>query len=160
MSIEKDLPTEREWTVPTQAGDMTFTGQLLGRGTTSTDRHRHPGREYAAKGDRCSACRWFTCEIYAVADGQGRYMIHTRGDSIVPGEDQIPRVVFSTTALGVLTTLIQRQPLDRPDPHNRDTWTWSQPRLSRSARAAMEMAALHDEEIRNALAQHVAQLAA
>jgi hypothetical protein len=148
--METESPQVREWTIQTPTGMMTFAGRLLGRATTESDRHRgHELQEYAPRGHRCSACRWYTCEIY---DVDGRYLIYTRGDTQVPGEDPIPRVTFASDAGGMLDVLVQRQPLARPDPHDRDTWTWSPPRLSRSARVCLEQAAIYDPAILQILA--------
>lgn len=131
---------------------MTFTGQLLGHATTESDRHRdHAEGEYAQKGSRCSACRWFTVDLF-LDDATRRYIVYTRGETRVPGEDPIPRVTFATEANGVLDILVQRQPINRPDPHNRDTWTWSQPRLSRANRVCLEQASIYDPEIMIVLA--------
>jgi hypothetical protein len=152
---QTEEPTVSEWTIETQTGMMTFTGKLLGRGTTETTDHRgHREDTFAQRGQRCSACRWFTCEVYELTTGDGRYLVYTRGETRVPGEDVIPRVTFSSNALGVMQILIQKQPLSRPNPHDRDTWTWSRPRLSRSARAALEQASIYDMEIRSTLADH------
>lgn len=145
-------PTLREWTIKSAAGEMTFLGQLLGRATTESDRHRnHPDNTFAERGVRCSACRWFSIELYIVEETK-RYLIYTRGDTRVPGEDPIPRVTFASDARGVLDMLIQRQPVDRPDPHNRDTWTWSPPRLSRSALICLEQAGIYDPDLQVVIA--------
>lgn len=148
-------PDVREWSVATQAATMTFLGRLLGRGTTETDMHRgHAEGEHAQRGQRCSACRWYECTIYEIDnDGeQMKFLVHTQGDTRVPGESLIPRAMFSTTATGVVDLLVQKQPLARPDPYDRETWTWSKPRLSRSARMALEQASVFNDEIRQAIA--------
>src|SRR5688572_19020770 len=85
-------------------------GQLLAFGTSERDEHSHP-TEFAARSERCSACRWFEvnialveaeiasddCTCFSSPNGDheascgleppsGRYLVVTAGRTVVPEE--------------------------------------------------------------------------
>jgi hypothetical protein len=94
-----------------------FTGYALGVATSRAEQHTHATR-YAAPGDKCSACRWFSVGIYRVfdapdgADARPRargYVVQTVGESVVPGEQRLARVQETASAYEVLELLTVRR---------------------------------------------------
>jgi len=94
-----------------------FTGYALGVATSRAEQHTHSTR-YAAPGDKCSACRWFSVGIYRVFDepetSDGRpkprgYVVQTVGESVVPGEQRLARVQETASAYEVLELLTVRR---------------------------------------------------
>ena len=102
-------PVLREWTVRTTTGDATtFTGQLLGLGTSAQDYHQHP-EDFAPRGTRCSACRWFEVTIYRTdGDADARYVVHTIGRSAIPGEEDRHNVTWTDAPDEIIEVLTQR----------------------------------------------------
>jgi hypothetical protein len=138
------------FTIITQQGETTFTGVLATVGTSQTADHTHPvtsnvraagqllpalpSRRFAAKGERCNACRWFEVSIYVVEDGVARthdsvghyapgreYVVHTVGQSRVPEEKTFQRVMRTTSAFELVEFLTVRKPGDTflPEPSAR-----------------------------------------
>ena len=107
-----------------------FIGALLGASTSQTEVHTDHPDEYARRGEKCSACRWFEVYIYrrktdvnvrsdahtsadfdnyrAVYD----YVVHTVGGSAVPREKRFSRVQGTTSPFDVIELLTVR-PVDR-----------------------------------------------
>jgi hypothetical protein len=94
-----------------------FTGALLGHGTSHRDHHNHYPRRFAQRGEKCSACRWFEVAIYrrttAHDDPTGvtlghDYVIHTVGWSVIPGEQRLSRVQFTSSAFEIIEMLTVR----------------------------------------------------
>lgn len=81
------------YTIKTPAGDMTFTGIVLGASTSEVANHSHIG-EYAPTKERagkCKACRWQETTLYRT--NTGTYVALTVGRSILPDEKDFIRVV-------------------------------------------------------------------
>lgn len=113
-----------------------FTGRIIGAGTSESRDHNHPGDYMTpgiASGERrlkCSACRWQETTIFVTDDD--RFVVHTVGRSIVPGESDRHRVTFTSSAyeiVEVLTVKGNKEPF-LPDP---------------SARALAQAAAVDDD---------------
>jgi hypothetical protein len=93
-----------------------FDGALLGSASSRKDDHTdHPGR-WAAKTEKCSTCRWLTVEIYrrrSPATDAGPvtydYVVHTVGDSAVPGEIRFSRVSYTTSPYELIELLTVRR---------------------------------------------------
>lgn len=96
-------------------------GRMLGFATSQRDVHEHLA-DYAAPGERCSACRWFEVRIYGVdyeltGDGddyesierRGRYLVLTSGVSVVPDEVIMRRAVWTDSPFEVVEVLTQRR---------------------------------------------------
>lgn len=119
-----------------------FTGQLLGAGTSHQTHHYH-NNQFARRGEKCSACRWFEVAIYRrTADAKGHvpvgadhgfdYVVHTVGATIVPGEQRLSRVEYTTSSFEVVELLTIR-------PNDREPYMMTQ-----SARALARAAELDD----------------
>lgn len=108
-----------------------FEGKLLGHGSSRADTHTHHPQRSAEKRERCSACRWFSADIY-VTD-QGRYVVHTIGDSSVYGEKRFSRVSETSSALEIVELLTVRRPNEKPF------------MTSQSARALAQAASVDDD---------------
>lgn len=93
---------------------VTFDGELVADVSSRRDEHgpHHPADLYAAKRERCSACRWFEIRLYVVPDGsrdgQPDYVAHTVGRSTVPGEHDLERIVRTSVALELVEQLTVR----------------------------------------------------
>lgn len=89
-------------------------GYLAGSATSARDQHSHDLRRdrYSPRGVRCSACRWFTVDLYLVRGGG--YVVHTVGGTIVPGERRLSRVTETRSAFAVVEALTVRQPNQEP----------------------------------------------
>lgn len=125
-----------------------FTGRPLGFGTSRRDNHSHYPRNFAGKGEKCSACRWFEVTLYERVrsdDGAGSdpggtvsdYVVHTVGGSDVPGEHRLSRVEFTTSAFEVIELLTVRHP-------------GKEPFIAVQSQRALAQAASRDENIRDA----------
>jgi hypothetical protein len=90
-----------------------FEGALIGVSSSRGNEHSHVGRtQYAVRGVRCSACRWFSVEIYLRPDDS--YVVHTVGDTIVPDERRLARVTATTSGYEVVEILTVRKPGAEP----------------------------------------------
>lgn len=102
-------------------GSITFKGSLLGETTSHQEQHfDHPG-EFARKGERCYACRWSEYKIFhvdeldtrtLVAFGtryDGRYLVASFGNTIVPGEEIFRRVSATNSPAEVVELLTTRK---------------------------------------------------
>lgn len=93
---------------------LEFTGIRLGHNTSHQEAHGHPP-EFAPKGSKCSACRWFEVSIYRRFDTDGTdfapndYVVHTIGASIVPGEQRFSRISITSSAFEVIEFLTVRK---------------------------------------------------
>lgn len=130
--------------VKTANDEFTFSGVTLGHGTSreqwhSHDRHNDDGGDaYAPRGTRCSACRWFEVTIYGVNpdSNEAKYLVVTRGPSIVPGEMTYDRVTWTDSPFEVIELLTIRHA--------------GTPVLPRPSARALAQAATFDDEIRDA----------
>lgn len=138
-------------TITLREGELDFEGTLLGSGTTRAGQHWRHDSPYAARGERCPACRWSESSIYRV-DGiygiygddaeevpdttptppEAPYLVYTLGGSIVPGETNPIRILWLHRGWDVIQGLLFKN------------------HLGGANRQAAEAAALVDEDIRNA----------
>lgn len=101
------------FTLHTETGDHTFTGKIIGASTSEAQFHNHPGdyllpAQSGTTGRRlkCSACRWLETKLYTT--DAGKYVVHTIGRSVVPGEQDYARVTFTESAYEVVELLTVR----------------------------------------------------
>lgn len=94
---------------------MEFTGRLLGAATSESDFHtNHPG-DFAAKGEKCSGCRWFEVAIYrrdaprGTGDPDVDYVVFTLGHTDVPGERLYGRITQVNSPFEVVEVLTVRR---------------------------------------------------
>jgi hypothetical protein len=119
-----------------------FTGVLLGRSTSRADHHAHPG-DFADRGEKCSACRWFEVALYrrrartADAPTTYDYVVHTVGGTVVPGESRRSRVSYTPSAYDVIEILTVR-PRD------------GQPFIAQQSARVLALAAALDDDVHDA----------
>lgn len=136
---------------------FTFTGRLLGAGSSRRDDHMHDllRDRYAPRRIRCSACRWFEVAIYVravdtaidletdpptlsrVPAEDGDYVVHTVGATVVPGEQRLSRISVTESPFEVIELLTVRR-------HGQD------PFLTAQSSRALAQAAELDDGIREA----------
>lgn len=89
-------------------------GHLAGSATSARETHNHDLRrdKFAPRGVRCSACRWFSVDLYLTRSGG--YVVHTVGDTIVPGERRLSRVTETDSPFAVVEALTVRRPDQEP----------------------------------------------
>src|SRR5688572_5946158 len=87
-----------------------FDGVQLGAATSESGFHNHPGDFLDAtvppqtgRRTKCSACRWLETSIYLTRDD--KYVVHTIGRTIVPGEEDRHRVTFTSSAYEIVEVL-------------------------------------------------------
>lgn len=99
----------------TTSGVFEVDGRILGKASSHEPRHsphgEEPNVEYAPKGLRCSGCRWFEVHIYGSNPNtrQLKYLVFTRGATIVPGERNYDKLVWTDSPYEVLETLTVRK---------------------------------------------------
>ena len=110
-------PALRRVTLADEGGrpPVTIDAYLLGYASsqheTHDDRAHEPG-ETAAKRVRCSACRWFEVQIYDVSDDENSdesYLVYTVGRTIVEGETDRIRFVWTNSEHEIVSALVVRQ---------------------------------------------------
>lgn len=134
----------RDVEVATPNGVIRFVGRTLGHASSHEDFHTHDEfdengeRRYARPGRRCSGCRWHEVTIYEADEDEGdaRYLVVTRGPSIVPGERTFCRATWTDAATEVVELLVIRQ--------------GGQPTLPRSSARALAQAADLDDDLLDA----------
>lgn len=91
-----------------------FSGIQLGASTSRTETHTDHSSEYARRGEKCSACRWFEVAIYRRyrLNADPDYVVQTVGASDVPGERRFSRVQYTVSPFSVIELLTVR-PVDR-----------------------------------------------
>jgi hypothetical protein len=106
--------------------------------------------EFARKGERCFACRWFHAQIFEVervtdegskirygADHLKKYLIVTVGGSIVRGEHQLKRLAFTDSPHDIIEILTIRK-------------AGAEPYLPAVSARSLAQAAQYDSKIRDA----------
>lgn len=92
-----------------------ITAKRLSHASSRSGEHRHAG-EFAPPGWKCGACRWFEVTLFRLPDDdqnrgeappEARYVVHTVGRSVVPGEIDFARVAWADTPYKVLELLTQ-----------------------------------------------------
>jgi len=108
-------------------GPITFKGKLLGETTSFQDRHMHEGRRFADRGQRCYGCRWSEYKIFIVTeldqrtrvaygtDYDGRYLVCSFGQTVVPHEDVYRRVDATNSPAEVVELLTTRKYGHKPN---------------------------------------------
>lgn len=114
-----------------------FVGTPLGAASSRRETHNHnlSRDRFAPRGVRCAACRWHEVAIYRRYATQevdlttdpahpriyalrepvaGDYVVHTVGESIVPGETRLSRVSATDSAFEVVELLTVRRPDEEP----------------------------------------------
>lgn len=124
------LPEVRAWELASRddAPRLTIQGRLLGFATSEVAQHDHH-TDFAPRGQRCSACRWFEVRIFEVTevlapvdDGrvsgvwhkepEARFLVHTTGRSEVPSETDRIRAYWTDSGFEVIECLTVRKPND------------------------------------------------
>jgi hypothetical protein len=121
------LPTSDDvagvYTVETNEGPITVTGWIIGLATTERVRHVDHTGVYAAKGERCFACRWSETYVYRVLSLSAedvatlewpradlpRYIVVSVGGTSVPGETTYRRVAATSSGFEVVELLTMRK---------------------------------------------------
>jgi len=97
--------------LPTPEGEVAVSAYLLGEGSSARpDAHTHEG-EFAPPGQRCSSCRWQEVLILDEANAKSevpKYVIHTLGQSVVPGEFKKCRLSRTSSAFEIVEILTVR----------------------------------------------------
>jgi len=117
FSNSRDVATQavdrvRTFELPVPDDTVSITGKLIGYASSHRDRHNPHTGDFAARGEKCSACRWFECRIFRVDPRHSRgnnYAVHTQGPSLVPGEFVKCRIAFAQTGYEVIELLTVRQ---------------------------------------------------
>lgn len=86
--MQTTTPISMEYTLTDRDGArFTFTGQLLGSGTSYRDFKQ----------------RWFEIDLYLTEDDE--YVVHTRGRSTIAGESTLSRISRTSSAFEVVELL-------------------------------------------------------
>lgn len=126
-------------TIPTSDGDVTVTGDLIGRADSSRLHHNHAG-EFVEPGreNHCSTCRFYEVRIFKDDSGtEPAYIVVTMGHTIVPGEKVFTHIRRVTSPHEVLEVLTVRKP-------------GKEPYLSKSNALALAQAAHADRALEDA----------
>jgi hypothetical protein len=136
-------PELRPWPLDRVADDgtrdtVTVQGYLLGRATSEKEGHNH-AEDFTPDGQRCSACRWFEVIIIDTSDDAEAgtdYLVYTCGRTMLPGEHDRTRFVYTDSPHEVVSALVVRQ--------------HGQPKLPVASDRALAQAAWLDNEIADA----------
>lgn len=117
MSATNHEPALRRFTLADESGrpPVDIEAYLLGIASSQHEVHdekAHGHDEFAPKRVRCSACRWFEVQIYDVSDDPGSdetYLVYTVGKTIVPGETDRVRFVWTNSEHEIVSALVVRQ---------------------------------------------------
>lgn len=131
-------------------GQFIFTGQLIGQATSYREEHFDHAGDFAQRGERCFACRWFHAQIFEVervtdegskirypTDHKKQYLVVTVGGSIVPSEHQLKRLTFTDSPYDIVEILTIRK-------------SGANPYLPAVSARALAQAADHNDDIRDA----------
>lgn len=103
------------------SGSLTFKGRELGETDSHQDAHGDHAGAFAARGERCYACRWSLYRIYEVYEldqrsrvaygnrYDGRYLVCSFGMTIVPGEEVYRRMNATDSPSEVVELLTTRR---------------------------------------------------
>lgn len=135
---EDEVGESDTWRLPLLSDkELVFEGDFLGVASARQDRHNHAG-DFAQKGRRCPACRWYEPRIFKIKD-TGKYLLYTLGCSEVPGEIDVPRYRYAVDAFEAVFNMAT---------HDSEKSTRF---LTTPARMMFLMAAEHDPAIADAL---------
>lgn len=147
LPMEDELNKVDHWQLPAgrdddDVEDVVIEGRFIGLGSSEHRTHKDHAGEFAERGGRCGACRWFETRIFKLDDGTG-YLIYNVGVSLVPGEQHFVTVERARTPQEVVERYTQRR--------NGEVYL-----TSPSARAIAQ-AAGHDDGMRDTWAHRVVQ---
>jgi hypothetical protein len=100
------------WELPVPSDTEIIHGALLGHASSHRVRHsvHRQNRNFAPKGDKCPACRWFEARIFRLhSHVRATYAVHTLGMTIVPGEFTKCRLALARTGYEVVELLTVRR---------------------------------------------------
>jgi hypothetical protein len=140
---DRHTPKFHEWTLGRVHDDgvrdeVPVAGYLLGRATSEKDDHNH-SQDFTPDGQRCSACRWFEVLIVDTSEDDeagSTYLVYTCGRTIIPGERDRTRFVWTDSPREVVEALVVRQ--------------HGQPKLPVASARALAQAADLDDDIADA----------
>lgn len=141
--------TLRSVTLPDEGGKppVVVDAYVLGHATSQHEDHdenAHGPAETAPRRVRCSACRWFEVQIFDVSrddDAGVKYLVYTVGKTIVPGETDRVRFVWTDSEREVVEALVVRQ--------------GGTPKLPVASARALSQAARWDDDILDAFDNRV-----
>lgn len=139
LPYEDQVDRGGPWALPMGSGqdDVVFAGRYLGLSSSRRERHNHGSTAHVGSGGRCSACRWTESRIFRSTEDD-RYLVHTVGRSLVPGETDRIKARWLLTPYEVVAYFVQR-----PEGGGR-------PFLTSPADMVLAQAAGHDEDLRDA----------
>lgn len=115
LPMEKKLNQVGRWEFPPgrddeddAVDDLVIEGRFIGLGSSEHRTHKDHAGEYAERGGRCGACRWFETRIFKLDDGTG-YLIYNVGVSLVPGERHLVTVERARTPQEVVERYTRRR---------------------------------------------------
>lgn len=108
-----DLPPATVRELPTPQGPARVEGHVIGFASSQRKIHTHRPDE---DNRRCAACRWSEITIMIPSDresarrGGCRYIVHTHGPTIVPGEVNLCHLYEVKSAHRIIEILTVRRP--------------------------------------------------
>lgn len=113
LPMEEELDAEGRWELPSGRDDdeddyLVIEGRFIGLGSSEHRTHKDHAGEFAERGGRCGACRWFETRIFRLSDGTG-YLIYNVGVSLVPGEHHLVTVERARTPQEVVERYTRRR---------------------------------------------------
>lgn len=106
-----EMESETRTAVRLSLNGQEFTARILGFGSSFADSGTHTGHipgTPPARGERCAACRWADVAILktdVMQEGKPMYAILPMGKTVLEGEKQRVRPVWTTEALEVLKNI-------------------------------------------------------
>lgn len=95
-----------EWVLPAGQEICRVRGDFIGFASTQRQQHEgHSPRTFAPVKSGCRACRWFELRVFREDPDPERYLIHTAGQSIVPGEVVRTRVEWAFSGEEMISAL-------------------------------------------------------
>jgi hypothetical protein len=113
LPMEEELNEVGRWELPPgrdddEVGDLVIEGRFIGLGSSEHRTHKDHAGEFAERGGRCGACRWFETRIFKLTDGTG-YLIYNVGVSLVPDEHHLVTVERARTPHEVVERYTRRR---------------------------------------------------
>jgi hypothetical protein len=147
LPMEDELNEVGRWELPPGQddeddgdGDLVIEGRFIGFGSSEHRTHKNHDGEFAERGGRCGACRWFEARIFKLTTG---YLIYNVGVSLIPGEHNLVTVERPRTPQEVIERFTQRKD--------------GEVYLTAPSARALAQAAGYDEGMRVAWANRVVQ---
>lgn len=114
LPMEDQLNEVGRWELPPgrddddELEDVLIEGRFIGLGSSEHRTHKDHAGEFAERGGRCGACRWFETRIFRLTDDTG-YLIYNVGVSLVPGEQHLVTVERARTPQEVVERYTRRR---------------------------------------------------